>query len=66
MQSYTSVANRRIYKLMDEIPAMMAAATTLEEKLRVGELAAKLRGSIPKKTRRAKSKEEKPEKNGFA
>jgi hypothetical protein len=65
MENYTTTANRQIYKLLDEIPGMMAAAKTLEEKLRVGELAAKLRGSIPKKTRRAKS-ERKVETSGFA
>jgi hypothetical protein len=33
---------------------MMAAATTLDEKMRVGELAVKLKASVPKKKRHGK------------
>lgn len=55
MQNYTTTANRQIYKLIDELPAMMEAANTLAEKIAVGELAVKLKASVPKK-RRAKAK----------
>jgi hypothetical protein len=63
-QNYTTTASQ-LYKLIAEIPTMMAAATTLEDKLRVGELTAKLRGSLPQKSRRGKPKG-KMEKAGFA
>jgi len=54
MENYTTAANRQIYKLIAELPAMMAAATTLDEKMRVGELAVKLKASVPKKKRHGK------------